>query len=604
MPLKIEDYALIGDCETAALVGKDGSIDWLCLPRFDSGACFAALLGTPEHGRWRIAPAGEITGATRRYREDTLILETDMHTAAGAIRVTDCMRLRQHAVPHVVRLVTGLSGEVPVHVDFVIRFDFGSIMPWVTRLPDDTGISAIAGPDMVVLRTDAPLEGKDQHTVSDFIISAGQTVSFVMQRLASHRDIPPPVDAHEAIAETETFWRAWTAKADLDSPWAPAIKRSLITLKALTHWETGGIVAAPTTSLPEQLGGPRNWDYRFCWLRDATFTLQALMGAGYHEEAADWRSWLVRAIAGSPDDVQIMYGISGERRLTEWEVAWLPGYEGSKPVRIGNGAATQLQIDIYGEVSDAMYQATKGGLPRDETSWRVASVMLDHLEAIWRQPDEGIWEVRGPRQNFVHSKVMAWVAFDRAVRAVETFGHDGPVEKWRRVRDEIHEDVCGKGFDAELNSFVQAYGSKQLDASLLLLAMVGFLPPSDPRIIGTIAAIEKRLLRDGFVRRYDTTTDHDGLPGDEGSFLACSFWLADNYVLLDRYDEAEALFTRLVGLCNDVGLLAEEYDSVAKRQVGNFPQAFSHVAMVNTAMNLSKTKGPTHDRASRNGNHT
>jgi GH15 family glucan-1,4-alpha-glucosidase len=604
MPLKIEDYALIGDCETAALVGRDGSIDWLCLPRFDSGACFAALLGTPEHGRWLIAPAGEILRVTRRYRENTLILETDFETAQGSIRVTDCMGPHAHDAPHLVRLVTGLSGEVPVDLELCIRFDFGRVIPWVTRLADGNGITAIAGPDMIVLRTDMPLEGKDHRTTAHFTLSAGQTARFVMQRVASYRDVPPAADAEAAIAETESFWRQWTARAEVEGSWAPAIRRSLITLKALTHWQTGGIVAAPTTSLPEQLGGPRNWDYRFCWLRDATFTLQSLMGAGYHEEAAAWRGWLVRAIAGSPEDVQIMYGISGERRLTEWEVDWLPGYEGAKPVRIGNGAATQLQIDIYGEVLDAMYQAVKGGLPHDPTSWHLTDVMLDHLAAIWMQPDEGIWEVRGPRQHFVHSKVMAWVAFDRAVRAVETLGQVGPVEKWRRIRDEIHADVCGKGFDAELNSFVQAYGSKQLDASLLLLAITGFLPPKDPRIIGTIAAIEKQLLRDGFVRRYDTANDHDGLPGDEGAFLACSFWLADNYVLQDRCDEAEALFARLIGLCNDVGLLAEEYDSTAKRQVGNFPQAFSHVAMVNTAMNLSKRKGPTHDRASRNGDQT
>jgi GH15 family glucan-1,4-alpha-glucosidase len=601
MPLPIEDYALIGDCQTAALVGKDGSIDWLCLPRFDSGACFAALLGAPEHGRWQIAPCSKVARVVRRYREDTLILETDMETAEGSIRVTDCMRLRSHQSPHLIRSVTGLAGEVPVHLELMIRFDYGSIVPWVRKLDDGSGISAIAGPDMIVLRTPIALEGKDHHTAADFTMRAGETFDFVMQWAPSDRDLPGAIDAQEAIGETQRFWQDWMSKAQLDGKWSSAVKRSLITLKALTHWETGGIVAAPTTSLPEQLGGPRNWDYRFCWLRDATFTLQALIGAGYHEEAAAWRSWLSRAIAGSPDDVQIMYGISGERRLTEWEVAWLPGYEGAKPVRIGNGAATQLQIDIYGEVLDAFFQATRAGLEHDELSWQLRETLLDHLETIWNQPDEGIWEVRGGKQDFVHSKVMAWVAFDRAVRSVEQHGRTGPVDRWRAIRDQIHEDVCTKGFDAKLNSFVQAYGSKQLDASLLLMALVGFLPPTDPRIIGTIAATEKYLLRDGFVRRYDTTADHDGLPGDEGSFLACSFWLADNYVLLNRFEEAERLFENLVSLCNDVGLLSEEYDSHAKRQVGNFPQAFSHVAMVNTAMNLRKIRGPTHDRASRNG---
>lgn len=587
MSLRIEDYALIGDRQTAALVGKDGSIDFLCLPRFDSDACFAALLGTRDNGRWLIAPDAPVTRTERKYREDTLVLETDFHTDSGSVRLTDCLVPHPHDTTRLVRLVTGVSGTVEMKLDLVFRFDFGKATPWVRRQSGHKGLVAVAGPNMVVVWADVPLEGRNHHTEASFTVKEGETLKFSMEWLPSHRRMPHEFDAADGIEQAAAWWSDWAHKVPVKGRWADIVKRSLITLKALTHWETGGIIAAATTSLPEQLGGGRNWDYRYCWLRDASFTLQALTNAGYHNEATAWRHWLDRAIAGGADDIQIMYGIAGERRLSEWEVDWLDGYEGSKPVRVGNAAAGQRQLDVYGEVMDALYQAHRAGAHRDENSWSMRRVLLETLETFWAEPDEGIWEVRGGRQQFVHSKVMAWVAFDRAIRSVEEFGYEGPVEHWREIRQVIHDQVCEQGFDKELSSFVQVYGSKTLDASLLLLALVGFLPPDDPRIVGTVEAIERILMQDGFVRRYDTGAGNDGLSGGEGVFLACSFWLVDNYVLLGRRDDAVALFERLIALRNDVGLFAEEYDTVNRRQIGNFPQAFTHVALVNSAIRLS-----------------
>ncbi|MFL5332088.1 MAG: glycoside hydrolase family 15 protein [Geminicoccaceae bacterium] len=597
MASRIEDYALIGDCETAALVGRDGSIDWLCWPRFDSAACFAALLGGPEHGRWLLAPAEPAMRGTRRYRPGTLILETDFVTSAGAVTVIDFMPPRDH-VSDLVRLVVGRSGRLQMRTELVLRFDYGSVVPWVSR-SEDGALCAIAGPDMVVLRTSAPVRGEGMRTVGEFDVAAGETLAFTLEHSPSHLPTPPPIDAEAAVAMTDDYWQQWSGCCSSAGEWSQAVQRSLITLKALTYRPTGGIVAAPTTSLPEQLGGVRNWDYRFCWLRDATLTLLALINAGYADEAREWRNWLLRAVAGSPDQMQIMYGLAGERRLTEWEVPWLPGYEGAKPVRIGNGAHGQLQLDVYGEVMDALYQSRRAGLPEDATGWALQRALLDHLETVWREPDEGIWEVRGGRRHFTFSKVMAWVAFDRAVKSIEAFGLDGPVERWRRLRQEIHADVCRNGFDAGSNSFVQSYGSRLLDASLLQLPALGFLPPEDPRVAGTVAAIERHLLVDGLVARYDTAATPDGLPAGEGAFLACSFWLADAYVMLGRWDEGRLLFERLLALRNDVGLLAEEYDVAAGRMVGNFPQAFSHLALVNTAMNLTRASKPADERAER-----
>jgi GH15 family glucan-1,4-alpha-glucosidase len=599
VPLRIEDYALIGDCETAALVGRDGSIDWLCWPRFDSGACFSALLGTPEHGRWLLAPRGDPAEArvTRRYRPGTLILETEFETAAGAVTLIDFMPLRGQA-SDLVRIVAGRRGRVRMRTEFVLRFENGSIIPWMTRL-DDRTLRAVGGPDMVVLHTATPLRGEGLRTVGDFEVAAGQSLPFYLTYAPSHHPGPDPIDPEAALADTERFWRAWSDRCRDTGEWSEAIRRSLITLKALTYRPTGGIVAAPTTSLPERVGGPRNWDYRFCWVRDATLTLMALMNAGYYDEAGAWRDWLLRAVAGSPDQMQIMYGIAGERRLSEWEVPWLPGYENSRPVRIGNAAHAQHQLDIYGEVMDALHQTRRGGLVASEPGWAVQRSLLRHVGAVWQEPDEGIWEVRGERRHFTHSKVMAWVAFDRAVRSIECFGLDGPLEAWRKLRQEIHDDICRRGFDPELNSFVQSYGSKQLDASLLLLPVIGFLSPEDPRIRGTVAAIERRLVVDGLVLRYDSAETDDGLPPGEGAFLACSFWLADAYVMLGRTDDARRLFERLLSLRNDVGLLAEEYDTGNQRQVGNFPQAFSHLALVNTAHNLTRTAKPAEQRSER-----
>jgi GH15 family glucan-1,4-alpha-glucosidase len=589
MPSRIEDYALIGDCQTAALVGLDGSIDWLCFPRFDSGACFAALLGTPDHGRWLLAPATEVRAVRRAYRPGTLVLETEYQVAGGAVTVVDCMPPRTD-VPDVLRVVVGTRGQVPMRMQLVVRFDYGSIVPWVRRV--DGGIRAVAGPDTLVLRTPVPLRGEGLTTVAEFTVTEGQRVPFELTWHPSHEPMPSALDAEAAVDHTEAWWTEWSSRCTYRGPWREAVVRSLVTLKAMTYAPTGGIVAAATTSLPEQLGGVRNWDYRFCWLRDATFTLYSLMMGGYTEEARAWREWLLRAVAGSPPQIQIMYGLAGERRLTELELGWLPGYEGAAPVRIGNAAHGQLQLDIYGEVMDALHVARRQGLPPDENAWRVQRELLKYLETIWDQPDEGIWEVRGPRRHFTHSKMMAWVAMDRAVKGVEQLGLGGPMARWRALRDEIHAEVCRRGFDPARNTFVQYYGSRELDASLLMMPLVGFLPPDDPRVQGTVAAIERELLQDGFVLRYPTTPAVDGLPPGEGAFLACTFWLADNYALLGRRAEARECLERLLALRNDVGLLSEQYDPGAKRLTGNFPQAFSHVSLINTACNLSEEPGP------------
>ena len=601
--LRIEDYALIGDCATAALVGRNGSIDWLCLPRFNSPACFSALLGEPEHGRWLIAPCAPDATVQRRYIDTSLVLATTFETAQGAVELIDFFRPR-HGPLDLVRLVRGLRGRVKMQVEIVLRFDYGYLVPWVEQLPDG-GISAIAGPERVVLRTPVKLTGEDLKTVAEFEVAAGETVPFVLTYGASHLPPPRPVDAERALANALAFWRQWSTDCGSAGPWTDTVKGSLAVLKGLTYAPTGGIVAAPTTSLPERLGGPRNWDYRYCWLRDATFTLLALMHAGCSGEARSWRDWLFRAVAGSPDQIQIMYAIGGERRLTEWEVPWLPGYEESRPVRIGNAASNQTQLDIYGEIIDAFYHTYLNGLPPAARATPIVRAVLGHLAGIWQDPDEGIWEVRGPPQHFTHSKVMAWVAFDRAIKISERLGdgEDG-VAAWREIADKIHADVCAKAFDRELDSFVQAYGSKSVDAALLLLPLVGFLPATDPRITGTVKAIEKRLLLDGLVFRYDTGEGVDGLPPGEGAFLACSFWLADNYILQGRMSEARALFERLLLLRNDVGLLAEEYDPRAKRQLGNYPQAFSHVALVNTAFNLTRGEGPADQRSARDSEHS
>jgi GH15 family glucan-1,4-alpha-glucosidase len=592
---RIEDYALIGDLQTAALIERGGSVDWLCFPRFDSGACFAALVGEPEHGRWLLAPVGDAT-SSRRYLHDTLVLETTWETADGKVRVLDFMPPRGKA-PDIVRIVEGLEGSVRMRSELVIRFDYGHVVPWVRRV-DDSRL-AIAGPDALVFRTPAPTRGEDMQTFSEVTIEEGERIPFVLTWYPSHEETPARIDPEVALAETETFWREWNGRSKLDLPgaWRDVIQRSLMVLKALTYAPTGGIVAAPTTSLPEHIGGVRNWDYRYCWLRDATLTLLALFHADYMEEALDWRQWLLRAVAGDPADIQIMYGVGGERRLQEFELPWLPGYEGSAPVRIGNAASEQLQVDVFGEVMDALYQARVHGLAKEKPPWDLQLALLDHLERIWHEPDEGIWEIRGERRHFVHSKVMAWVAFDRAVRTVEEHGLDGPVERWRELRAQIHAEVCERGFDESLGSFVQSYGSKELDANLLLIPLVGFLPADDERVRGTVEAVERELLRDGLILRYLTHDGVDGLPPGEGVFLPCSFWLVDCYELLGRHDEAHALFDRLVGLANDLGLLAEEYDPKARRQLGNFPQAFTHLALVNSAFNiLPHLPSPMHRR--------
>ena len=595
MALRIEDYALIGDCHSAALVGRDGSIDWLCWPRFDSAACFAALLGQVDNGRWLIAPKDSLLGTRRRYRPGTLVLETEFQTESGCAAVIDFMSPADGA--HVIRIVKGLSGRVAFQTELVVRFNYGASVPWVTRL-DDGSIDAIAGPERVMLRTPVELYGEDLRTVGEFSVEAGQSIPFVLSYGSSFQSPPPTIDWSDALARAETFWRQWSDRCPDVGPWTEAVKRSLITLKALTYAPTGGIVAAATTSLPEYIGGVRNWDYRFCWLRDATFTLMALMELGYYEEAQAWRDWLMRAVAGSPDQVQIMYGVGGERWLPEQIVDWLPGYEKSAPVRVGNGASRQLQLDVFGEIVDALLQAWKAGMARSERGLALRSTVLEHLATAWRQRDEGIWEVRGGPQHFVHSKVMAWVAFDRAAADVEAQAPNEPEGRWREIANEIHAEICERGFDRDLNSFVQAYGSKLLDASLLLIPLVGFLPPEDPRIRGTLRAIEDRLLIDGeFVLRYETERAGDGLPAGEGAFLACSFWLVKNYVLQGRNAEAEQLFARLLARCNDVGLLAEELDPLTGRMLGNLPQAYSHVGLIHCALCLSRQKSPVTVRA-------
>jgi GH15 family glucan-1,4-alpha-glucosidase len=593
MPSRIEDYALIGDCLTAGLVARDGSIDWLCFPRFDSGACFAALLGMPEHGRWQISPAGTVRGIRRRYRDATLILETEYETDDGAVTLVDCMPPRVDK-PELVRLVVGRRGQVPMRMELIIRFDYGSIVPWVRRT--ERGLSAVAGPDAMQVHSDVALRGENLKTHAEFTVSEGQQVPFVLRWYPSHEQSPEPSDPFQRLRETESWWNEWAGRCRSKGPWRAAVLRSLITLKALTYAPTGGIVAAATTSLPEQLGGVRNWDYRYCWVRDATFTLYSLMNAGYHEEAAAWRDWLLRAVAGKPSQVNIMYGLAGERRLTEIQLDWLPGYEHSAPVRIGNAAHSQFQLDVFGELMDALYLARRSGVDGDENAWRVQLALAAYLESAWKGPDEGIWEVRGPRRHFTHSKVMAWVAFDRMIKSAVQFKLDGPVDRWRAHRRAIHEEVCARGYDPARNTFVQYYGARELDASLLMIPLVGFLPASDPRVAGTVAAIERELTHDGFVARYPTESSVDGLPPGEGAFLACTFWLADNYALLGRDEDARRAFKRLLGLCNDVGLLAEEYDAKAGQFLGNFPQAFSHVGLINTANNLSHAHGPAADR--------
>ncbi|WP_127130205.1 glycoside hydrolase family 15 protein [Georgenia sp. SYP-B2076] len=593
MALRIEDYALLGDTQSAALVGRDGSIDWLCLPRFDSGAVFAALLGTEEHGRWLVSPVGEVRATRRRYQGETLILETEMDTAEGTVRLIDFMPPRGEA-PDVVRIVEGVAGRVPMRMELRMRFDYGRVVPWVRRT--EGALVAVAGPDSCWLRTPVQTRGEDFTTVAEFMVDAGDRVPFVLTWRESHLPAPEPVRADRALRETRQYWADWLRPCTYDGQWREAVIRSLITLKALTYAPTGGIVAAPTTSLPEQLGGVRNWDYRYCWLRDATMTLQSLMYAGLEVEARDWRRWLLRAIAGDPADVQIMYGVAGERRLSEYTADWLPGYDGN-PVRIGNQAVDQFQLDVYGEVMDALYQARSTGFGTGESTWALQKALMAVVTERWRDPDDGIWEVRGGPRHFTHSKLMAWVAADRAVRSVERFGLDGPLEDWRQLRDDIRADVLLHGYDERRRTFTQYYGSRELDAALLMIPVVGFLPADDERMIGTVAAIERELLVDGFVQRYtQPPAGPDGLPPGEGAFLACTFWLADNYSLMGRHDEAARLFERLLGLRNDVGLLAEEYDPRARRLVGNFPQAFSHVPLINTARNLSHGGGPSHPR--------
>jgi GH15 family glucan-1,4-alpha-glucosidase len=589
---RIEDYALIGDLQTAALVGRDGSIDWLCLPRFDSPACFAALLDGDRAGRWLLAPAAGRPSTRRRYRGESLVLETEWETTSGTVRVVDFMPPRGEA-PDVVRIVEGVSGRVPMRMDLLLRFDYGYVVPWFRTVNGE--LAGIAGPDAVWLATPVEVDHRDQHIRAEFDVAAGERVPFVLTYTASHRPRPRPVAAERAMDDTVRFWEDWIRGCSYSGPWDDAVRRSLVTLKALTYAPTGGIVAAATTSLPEQLGGSRNWDYRFCWLRDATFTLQALLGTGYLREARAWRDWLLRAVAGDPADLQIMYALDGARRIPEYEVPWLRGYEGSAPVRVGNAAASQFQLDVWGEVLDGLHLARVEGLHNTADAWDLQRALLDFLEGAWDKPDSSLWEVRGPRRPFVHSKVMAWAGIDRAVQAVERFGVDGPVERWRRLRQEIHDDVCAKGFDPDRGTFTQFYGSRGLDAALLLIPRVGFLDWDDPRVVGTISAVQRELDHDGFLLRYRPDADGsvDGLPGKENAFLACTFWLADALVGIGRTAEAERLFTRLLGLRNDLGLLSEEYDASTGRQMGNTPQAFSHVGLVNTARHLSvATAGP------------
>jgi GH15 family glucan-1,4-alpha-glucosidase len=594
--MRIEDYAIVGDTQTVALVGCSGSIDWLCFPRFDSGACFAALLGGPEHGRWSIAPRGALRGIRRRYRDATLILETEMECDEGCVRVVDFMPIRGRA-PDLVRIVEGVRGRVTMQLELVIRYDYGSIIPWVRR--EAERLHAVAGPDALVLASPIETHGSGPTTVAEFAVAPGDRVPFVLTWHPSCEPIPESPDPDAALRDTDEWWCTWAARSRAAGPYRDAVLRSLLTLKALTYGPSGGIVAAGTTSVPEDLGGCRNWDYRYCWLRDATFTLQALLHAGYVDEAHAWREWLVRAVAGEPAKLQILYGVMGERRIDERELDWLPGYEGSRPVRAGNAAVIQRQLDVYGELMDALHVARSSGLDADDDAWAVQRACLDWLEGHWEEPDQGIWEVRGARQPFTFSKVMVWAAFDRAIKSVEQLGAEGPVDRWRALRDGVHAEVCARGFEGARGTFTQAYGSPLLDASLLLLPIVGFLPGKDPRVLGTIDAIQRELVVDGFMRRYQTCErgNVDGLPGRDGAFLACSFWLVDALVLADRRDEATALFERLLAVRNDVGLLSEEYDTRRQRLVGNFPQAFSHVALINSARNLSVEHGPAKQRA-------
>ncbi len=594
MSTPLEDYALIGDCETAALVSRAGSIDWLCWPRFDSPACFAALLGGRENGRWLIAAVDDDARVSRRYQENTLILETEIVTSTGVATVIDFMPPRG-STSDLIRIVRGTSGTVRMRTELILRFDYGRTIPWVSHLPDGT-FQAIAGPDLVLLHTSVRLHGHDLTTVGEFDVVAGQSVPFVLTHGDSYRTLPVASDPEPALAGTAAFWKEWVGEGE-GGEFAEPVNRSVLTLKALTYAPTGGIVAAATTSIPELIGGTRNWDYRFCWVRDATLTLLALMNAGYYEEARAWRDWLLRAAAGSPSQMQILYGVAGERSIVEYEMPWLAGYERSQPVRAGNAASTQVQLDVFGEIMDTFHQARRGGLTPRDSDWAFQRELLKHLETLWQSPDEGIWEVRGPSQHFTFSKVMAWVALDRGINSAEHFGLDGPIHRWKAVRADIHREVCARAFDARLGSFVQAYGSSELDASLLLLPTMGFLPVSDSRIRGTIHAIESHLLVDGLVHRYNTATSDDGLPAGEGAFLACSFWLADAYVLLERIDDARRMFDNLLAIRNDVGLLAEEYDTQARRMVGNFPQAFSHVALINTAHNLTHATKPAEQRS-------
>lgn len=596
---RIEDYALIGNRRTAALVGRDGSMDWLCLPRFDGPACFAALLGTPENGRWRLAPEGEVRQVRRRYREGTLILETDMVTDAGTVTLIDFVPdlTRDDTRLDVMRIVQGREGMVPMTLDVVFRFDYGRVVPWVRRCED--GLRAIAGPDGIRLRTPVPMHGENFHTCAAFTVSPGQRIPFTLTWFPAHQSPPPERDPFQALADTESGWRAWSGRCRYHGPWAEAVRRSLVVLKALTYDPTGGIVAAPTTSLPEIPGGLRNWDYRYCWLRDSTFTLYSLLNAGYVEEAVAWRQWLLRAVAGQPWQLQIMYGLAGERRLEEYTLPWLDGFAGSQPVRVGNQAFAQLQLDVFGEVLDTFHVARKSRIQFDDEGWRVERALVHFLETVWDRPDHGLWEVRGPPRPFTHSRIMAWVALDRAVKAVEQFGLDdhGHAGRWRALRATIHREVCERGWNPTVGAFTQFYGSDRLDAALLHMPLVGFLPACDPRVVATVEAIQRELMPDGLVLRYATDPVIDGLPSGEGAFLACSFWLADCLALMGRSAEARALFERLLALRNDVGLLAEEYDPVAGRQLGNFPQAFSHVALINTARNLQAAGGPAESRS-------
>ncbi len=584
-PSPIEHYALIGDCRSAALVGRNGSIDWLCWPHFDSDACFAALLGSPDNGRWLIAPVAEDAKVTRSYRGDSLILETVFETDEGVVALIDFMPVDPERFA-IVRRVEGRRGRMPLCMELMLRFEYGSVTPWVTRLEGEAGVQAVGGPNRVMLRTAVPLHGEAKSTSADFTLRAGETAEFVLSWERSHLPPEPAFDAADALARTEAFWSSWSRRCGYAGSWRAPVLRSLLTLKALSFTPTGAIVAAPTTSLPEQLGGPRNWDYRYCWLRDATLTLIALMAGGYEEEASAWGQWLHRAVAGDPDELQIMYGIGGERRLTEWSPAWLPGYQGSAPVRVGNAASGQLQLDVYGEVMGALHLARRHGLGGAKAAWALQVRFVEHLETIWDQPDDGIWEVRGGRRHFTHSKVMAWAAVDSAVRDAEASGLEAPLQRWRALRDRMHQVICERGVDPERNCFTQSFGAQEMDASLLLIPQVGFLPADDPRIVATVKAIEQELLVDGFVLRYRTEGGGDGLPPGEGAFLPCSFWLARVYWQQGRHEDARALFDRLLALCNDVGLLSEEFDPKAKRQVGNFPQAYSHLALVGTALEL------------------